>query len=220
MIDINKYLNTNLVCNPLPDSIAENVLLNYTCHVDHEGFDLNEIEQEYYKHNNVSLTVDTTWYKDGGMSSGATAIIQAWPFELNLDSLIVDHSHFVFRFPIAGEARKQILKYTDTRPELYRILTSQFKCGLDLCIDFVNHEKQIVEPIVHIEWDFDNYEDLTDNKCYVESIVNNPEWMDIIPSILRYNSLCKMKKVDAFDQANTRAMMLFGEKSYKLIPTL
>ena len=33
------------ISKPLPDDVAEHVLLNYTCHVDHEGFDLNEIEQ-------------------------------------------------------------------------------------------------------------------------------------------------------------------------------
>ena len=52
------------ISKPLPDDVAERVLLNCTCHVDHEGFDLNEIEQAYYAHNDISLEHDTTWYKD------------------------------------------------------------------------------------------------------------------------------------------------------------
>lgn len=214
------HFKTNLVSQPLPSDIVESVLLNKTCHVDHEGFDLNEIEQEYYKHNNLSLTNDTTWYKDGGQESGANAIIHPWLEQFNVDSLVIDHCHIVFRYPIVGDARKQILRYTETRPELYRLISTRFKCGLDLCIDLFNYDKQIVEPIVHIEWDFDSYIELINNIDYVESVLDDEKWMDVIPSILRYNSLCKKKNVDAFDQANTRSMMVFGEKSYKLIPTL
>ena len=210
----------NVVSLPLPDEVAETALLTKTCHVDHEGFDLNEIEQLYHQYNKVSLTCDTTWYKDGGQTTGANAVIQPWIVQIDPDMLIVDHAHFVFRYPIVGDARKQILQYVDQRPELLRILSAKFKCGLDLCIDFFNTEKQVVEPIVHIEWDFDNYEDLLSASDYVESILESDKWLDVIPSILRYNSLCKKKKVDAFDQANTRSMLLFAEKSYKLIPTL
>jgi len=60
--NVSKPIYHNItISKPLPDDIAQHVLLNYTCHVDHEGFDLNEIEQEYYKHNNVSLEHDTTF---------------------------------------------------------------------------------------------------------------------------------------------------------------
>ena len=71
-----KPLYSNIqITKPLLEDIAERVLLNGTCHVDHEGFDLNEIEQEYHKHNGISLEHDTTWYKDGDAAKGAHAII-------------------------------------------------------------------------------------------------------------------------------------------------
>jgi hypothetical protein len=207
-----------IVYDPLPEHIAELVLLNKSCHVDHEGFDLNEIEQEYYKHNNVSLVKDPTWYKDGGMENGTNAIILPWFEQSNREKLIIDHSHFVFRYPIMGEAREQILKYAVQRPELLRILSVQFKCGLDLCIDYFSDER--VEPIVHVEWDFESINDLQKASCDIESIIAQCEWMNSIPAILRYNQLARKKRIDAFAQADTRSMLLFGEKSYKLLATL
>ena len=62
--------------------------------------------------------------------------------------------------------------------------------------------------------------DLIKAASEVMQLVDNKEWIESIPSILRYNKLAKRKKVDAFYQADTRAMILFGSKAYKLISTL
>jgi len=190
------------------------------CHVDHEGFDLNEIERAYYEVNGLSLYHDDTWYKDGGKADGTNSILQPWFVQINKSNLIIDHSHFVFRYPITGEARNQILKFSKERPELLRLLSVDFKCGLDICIDYINEKDSIIEPVVHIEWDFDNMFDLIKTSLEVKQVIDNKEWIESIPSILRYNKLAKRKKVDAFDQADTRAMILFGAKAYKLISTL
>lgn len=212
-------INEFVVDKPLPDELAEDVLLNLGCHVDHEGFDLNEIEQYYYKHNNVQLYHDKTWYKDGGQSKGTNGVLFPWIEEIQPTSkLIIDHSHFVFRYPITGEAAKQIKHYSQERPELLRILSSRFKCGLDFCIDYLGSER--VEPIVHIEWDFDNTTDLLTNKAYVESILSEMNWNQTTEIILRYNTLARHNKITAFDQADFRSMLVFGKKSYYLIPTL
>ena len=213
-------VDQNIVHNPLSSMVAAGLLKTGQCHVDHEGFDLNEIERAYYEVNVLSLYHDDTWYKDGGKADGTNSILQPWFVQTNKSSLIIDHSHFVFRYPITGEARNQILEYSKERPELLRVLSVNFKCGLDLCIDYINEEDAIIEPVVHIEWDFDNMFDLIKTSLEVKQIIDNKEWIESIPSILRYNKLAKRKKVDAFDQADTRAMILFGAKAYKLISTL
>ena len=213
-------VNQYMVHNPLSSMVAAGLLKTGQCHVDHEGFDLNEIERAYYEINGLSLYHDDTWYKDGGQEAGTTAILQPWFVQTNKSSLIIDHSHFVFRYPIMGEARNQILEFSKERPELLRLLSVNFKCGLDLCIDYINKEDNIIEPVVHIEWDFDGMFDLIKAASEVMQLVDNKEWIESIPSILRYNKLAKRKKVDAFDQADTRAMILFGAKAYKLISTL
>lgn len=214
----NKPIYSNIqITTPLPDDIAEHVLLNYTCHVDHEGFDLNEIEQEYHKHNDISLAHDTTWYKDGDATKGAHGIIQSWLTQTSKSELILDHSQFVFRYPISGEAAEQIKRYTKQRPELLRILSTSFKCGLDLCIDYINED--CVQPVVHIEWDYTNVQDLLTGIDYVETALKYTDWNEIIAVIKRFNRLSK-HSLDAFQQADFRSMLLFGCKSYKLIPTL
>lgn len=206
--------------DPLPDHIAEEVLLTKSCHVDHEGFDLNEIEQEYHIANNVALSNDPTWYKDGQGVTGANAIILPWIEQTEDSLLIVDHSHFVFRHPIRGAAAAQVEKYAKQRPELYRVLSAEFKCGLDLCIDYLDKEAGVVQPIVHIEWDFDSQLDLRNQSERVEQILQHIDWKQTVPVILRYNEIAKQNKVDAFSQADTRAQLLFGQNAYKLIPTL
>jgi len=212
---------SDLVSKPLHPK-HHNLLLEGTCHVDHEGFDLNEIEQAYYKENEILINKDCTWYKDGGQSSGTNALLQDWfkqVFNPN-DQLIIDHSHFVFKYPIVGEARNQILSFVSHRPELLRLLSIRYKCGLDLCIDYLDRKNQVVEPIVHIEWDFESFDELFFTSSDIKIIIDSGEWLKSIETILRYNKLAKLKKIDAFDQADTRSMILFASKAYKLIPTL
>ncbi len=205
------------ILKPLPNKIAEHVLLNCTCHVDHEGFDLNEIEQAYYKHNNVSLKHDTTWYKDGDATKGAHAIIQPWLTQTSKSDLILDHSQFVFRYPLSGEAAAQVRAYANHRPELLRILSTEFKCGLDLCIDYISSDR--VQPLVHIEWDYPSTSNMTTDVDYVETTLQHANWQEIISTVKRFNMLSK-NSLDAFQQADFRSMLMFGRKSYILIPTL
>ena len=205
---------------PLPADIVEDVLLNKSCHVDHEGFDLNEIEQEYHKANDIALAKDPTWYKDGQGVSGANAIILPWIDQIEDSDLIIDHSHYVFRHAIRGQAAAQVMEYTDRRPELYRVLSTEFKCGLDLCIDFLDKKNRNVQPIVHIEWDFVEQFEMRKQAEKVEYILQGITWSRMVPIILRYNTLAKQNQIDAFSQADTRAQIIFGQNAYKLIPTL
>ena len=214
----------HMVDIPLPKELADTLLKTGQCHIDHEGFDLNEIERAYYEVNNILIYHDDTWYKDGGKEEGTTTILQPWYTQIGEtqeDNLIIDHSHYVFKYPIQGEAKEQILEYAKIRPELYRLVSTNYKCGLDLCIDYLNPETLRIEPIVHIEWDYNNTGDLIQKALEVERVIAHPkDWKSCIDTILRYNRIARVKQLDAFTQADTRAMILFGEKAYKLIPTL
>lgn len=203
---------------PLDDP---SILLTGGCHVDHEGFDLNEIEQAYYKQNGFSFSQDSTWYKDGDGDRGTNAILQPWAKQttpIDFDNFVLDHSHFVFKFPIVGQAAIQILDHTKQRPELLRLLSTRFKCGLDICIDYIGSER--VEPIVHIEWDFNSFEQMVDQAEFVKHRLEDPNWQSYLHLILEYNSRARAKKLDAFEQADRRALLFFQKKSYILIPTL
>lgn len=207
------------ITTPIQD---ESILLNteYGCHVDHEGFDLNQIEQEYHKAHGVSLTHDPTLYKDGAGPAGTHAIIRPWceQHEVSDYKLIIDHSHFVYRYPIRGLAAEQIKQYTSKRPELLRLLAPQFKCGLDLCIDYFKDDE--IHPIVHIEWDYDNVEEMYWSAARIRNLCVEMDWETMVPAIVAYNKTAKQLKVDAFTQANTRSQLLFGRNSYMLVPTL
>lgn len=207
------------VTTPLKDP---SILLDssFGCHVDHEGFDLNQIEQAYYKAHNVSLVHDPTLYKDGAGPAGTHAIIQPWCEQLKRSDidLVVDHSHYVYRYPIKGSAAWQISEYAEKRPELLRLLAPTFKCGLDLCIDIFY--RGTIQPIVHIEWDYMSFSEMQNSAFDVENRISHLDWAKLVPAILDYNSLAKAKKIDAFTQANTRSQLFFGRNSYMLVSTL
>ena len=212
------------ITTPLPDP---SILLTGGCHVDHEGYDLNEIEQAYYINAGISLVSDNTWYKDGGGDRSTNAIIQPWAVQDSIDiseqgQLILDHSMFVFKYPLRGEAQNQIIEYASQRPELLRLISTNFKCGLDLCIDLLGENK--VEPIVHIEWDYRSVEDMIDDTNYIQEAIskrNSTSWRETIKAVKSFNAMAAMQgKLNAFQQADFRSMMLFGDIAYKLIPTL
>jgi len=209
----------NAVTTPLQN---ESILLdlNYGCHVDHEGFDLNQIEQEYHKAHKVQLNHDPTLYKDGAGPAGTYAIIEPWCYQSEHSDfgLVVDHSHFVYRYPIQGLAAEQIRDSIKKRPELLRLLTPTFKCGLDLCIDYFKQDT--VQPIVHIEWDYSNLDDMKWAATKIRNLCIEMDWEVMVPAIIAYNKLAKSLGIDAFTQANTRSQLLFGQNSYMLIPTI
>lgn len=218
-IDFSKF--SKEICNiPLPENQVE-LLLTESCHIDHEGYDLNSIEQAYYNINNISVSYDSTWYKDGGKTSGTNAVILPWAIQKpTVTNVLIDHSHIVFRYPITGAAKQQIIQYASIRPELLKLISVNFKCGVDLCIDYIDSERNLVEPIVHIEWDFSNITELQNSMEQIKKIVDETNWTDAISIIRKFNKLAKQNKCSAFDQADTRAMMIFAEKSYKLIPSI
>lgn len=188
---------------PLEDP---SILLTGGCHVDHEGFDLNEIEQAYYKAAGISMTKDATWYKDGDGERATNAILQPWieqTNKINFDGqthFIVDHSHFVFKYPILGAAARQIAQYVPQRPELLRLLSTRFKCGLDLCIDLIHCdiEKGSVESFVHIEWDFSTFDDMSRMARDISHSLKTGTWHNNLETIKNFNKQAILKEMDAF----------------------
>jgi len=213
------------ITRPLKDP---SILLTGACHVDHEGYDLNEIEQAYYANSGVSVTKDDTWYKDGGGDTKTSAIIQSWLTQTNqivldgTDQLVLDHSHFVYKLPIRGEAEYQIRQYASKRPELLRLVSTDYKCGLDVCIDLISGDAEsgIIQPIVHIEWDFTNHIEMHRSAQLVADCLKFGNWHKLIAMIKDYNIKAADNNIDAFAQADFRSMAIFGQKSYNLIPTL
>jgi len=51
-------------------------------------------------------------------------------------------------------------------------------------------------------------------------LLSTMDWEQTIKTVLRYNELARENKITAFEQADFRSMLIFGKKSYYLIPTL
>lgn len=205
----------------------EELLLTGKCHVDHEGFDLNEIEIAYYKANGYDLYHDNTFYKDGGKESGSNAILQTWVEPIDdTFPIILDHSHYVIRYEFVGPAKEQILKYVKRRPELLRLLSARRKYGLDFCIDYFNLPKRLVYPVVHIEWDYNDKKTFDNDLNWLNERILSLNWVklgiDMETYMQNYTYYNSHKKLDAFTMADARARYVFAtpNKAYQLIPTL
>lgn len=211
------------VTKPLED---DSILFGGRCHVDHEGFDLNEIEQAYYSTAGIGFQKDDTWYKDG--DGFTTAIIQPWVTQIDFprfednDEIVLDHSHFVFKYPIRGQAELQVREASKSRRELLRLVSTKYKCGLDLCLDLYTGDSNIgrVEPVVHIEWDFLDPHIMNQEAIRLVGILESVDWYEVIPNIKQYNKKALSENIDAFTQADYRSNTIFGDKSYKLVSTL
>jgi uncharacterized protein YdaL len=138
----------------------------------------------------------------------------------------------VFRLPFTGEAANQIVYYSKQRPELLRLTSAKFKCGLDLCIDMLiydDNEYGQVHPYLHIEWDYSNYDELCKGKDYINSRILRLCSENKAKTILQYNKTILAKKQrggTAFEEADYRAFLVLEEsidvpcKAYRLIATL
>ena len=213
------------ITKPLTDP---SILLTGACYVDHEGYDLNEIEQAYYTNSGISVTQDDTWYKDGGGDNKTSAILQPWLIQTNdivcdgTKQFILDHAQFVYKLPIRGEAEQQIRSYATKRPELLRLVSSNFKCGLDLCIDILDGDASTgkIQPFVHIEWDYIDVNEMHYTAAQITKHLQLGDWYKLMDFMCQYNEKAHQNDIDAFAQADFRSMAVFGDKSYKLIPTL
>ncbi len=55
---------------------------------------------------------------------------------------------------------------------------------------------------------------------YLVEVLQDVDWNKTLPKIKKYNEKARRKHIDAFEQADYRAELIFGDKSYKLISTL
>ena len=143
---------------------------------DKDGFELTQIEQDYYCTNGYPLDRETLNH---------CCFDTKWLW-LNSDApkgFIVDHCILLHRCDFNGAAREQLLSFKQERPKLSYLLNCKQKWGLDLALDYFDGENMY--EVIHIEQDFHTSEECTAYKENIEKFVFATDWEDAAKRLIQ-----------------------------------
>ena len=214
----------NTICTPdepyltQPIEDEESLLTCQLTQFDREGYELLPIEQMYYEANNVALHAEKVLAHETGSNDEWKAFVQRWfePTETYPNHFFkLDHSFCVTRFGFNGEAREQIRKFVEKRPELNKLLNIRPKWGTDFCVDYISADECF--ELVHWEWDFLDISELAEHIEKMENIVEKTCWSDIVDAvkIFRRNNV----SLDSEAEGNYKANLFGLPKAIRLYKT-
>jgi len=164
---------------------------------DKDGFELTDLEKEYYSFNGYSN------YLKNYLNH--VCFQEQW-FELEPNSnFILDHSLILHRCSFKGEAREQLIHNLKQLPKLSYLLQCPSKWGLDFSLDYVSEEGELVE-VLHIEYDTKLYDEFITYKLYFESFVLNTDWDNFTKFL--FNKKDEWINLVGFEQNNWKARQL------------
>lgn len=199
----------------------ENEELLLTCQLtqfDREGYELLPIEQEYYKANNVVLHTEKVLAHESGGTDEWKAYVQKWfePTKQSNSFFKLDHSFCVVRCAFYGEARAQIHKYVERRPELIKLLNIRPKWGTDFCVDYITSEECF--ELIHWEWDFLNINEFATHIEKMEKVVEKTRWHDIVNAVTIFRRNYTI--FDSETESNFKANLFNLPKAFRLYKSL
>ena len=144
---------------------------------DKDGYEIDTpLELGHYVMNNVNVhegiqfhhSTGKPWYKDLTNSE---------------QGLVLDHTQLLTRWAYRGEARENIIRASEQRPILNKLLVIKPKWGIDFSLDYVTQDWCM--EIFHIEKDVTNYEEALEMKAKAENIIENTDWESAVQDILK-----------------------------------
>lgn len=133
---------------------------------DKDGYELTKLEQLYYTAQGFPITTYT---------AGHPGFFHPW-ISIEHEYLSIDHSCAMYRCNFKDEAENQIRRHQKNNYRLGWLLTSQQKWGLDVDIDYCDHDFAV--EIIHLEWDAPDRDLIQEHKKKAEDIILNTDWVD------------------------------------------
>lgn len=134
---------------------------------DKAGFQLTELECEYYMSNNFTLNNNI---------QNPHSHQQEWFTMEKNDSLFLNHSTILHRCDFTESAKEQLIQFQPQLPKLTYLIQCNKKWGLDFCLDYF--DKKVVHEVVHTKTNFFTLEECTVYKENIEKIVLATDWKD------------------------------------------
>lgn len=171
---------------------------------DKDGFDLNAFERGLYQANGV----DVTWYLN------RPACQHVWffnPENGKRGNVYVDHSMIMHRFGYAGPLLRQIQKWSDYVPVLYKLTKLTPKWGIDVNIEYIFDDGEVME-VFHYEEDFTKYNEYTNTRAHITNIIEKTNWEDGAYELRKCKDLWKDMVGD--DQTDFKAKFFGFDRAY------
>lgn len=176
---------------------------------DKEGFELNKLEQAYYRVNTIHI----------GHTLYHVCCQQEWiigPYE-PLQGPYFDHCMILTRFDYQDESREQLEKLAIKRPCLNKLLKIKPKYGIDVSMEYQWPDGDITE-IFHIEIDRYSKDEILEWKYKLEDIVLNTDWRDAMNQIMLRKR--EWEDMNSDDQSDWRCHYLGLPRAYDTIKVL
>ena len=190
-----KLLNVKFYPDPICSNVAE-VKKEDFLYYDKDGFELNVAEQKYYLSSGFELfnCLNHICHQ------------QNW-FELEHDSLILDHSLILTRASYKEQALEQLLFLKESIPQASSLINTIQKWGFDFALDAVDKNGNVFE-VLHVEYDNREYEEFLNQLASFSYKVYNTDWVDAANKVeLKKDDWNRLK---GFDQNNWKASYLIG----------
>ena len=171
-----------MLFQPLPEDFAL---------FDQNGFDLCSIEQryavanstEFFNHREHRYSIKHPWFKQSEKLEGA----------------ILNHSYLFERKGYAGNARQQLIRWSQSMPMCHKLLALRPKWGLDFSIDWVDRDGNVFE-VLHWEWDGFDFHEVDSVKQTVEPVLSAIDWQNAGRDILKHKD--QWHHLDFFSQSD------------------
>jgi hypothetical protein len=152
--------------------ISGNIEPSDISYYDADGFQLNTLEQRYYKQNDIPVL----------NCLGVYAAHYPWICLEPTPNFVLDHSLIISRCSFAGEAREQIAKFAQTYPQLRKYLLLQPKWGIDFALEYYTDTDYI--EVLHIEQDYNNHDQAQEAKERTQQRILGTDWHDFAKNVL------------------------------------
>lgn len=135
-------------------------------HFDNDGFQLNLLEQSYYRAESIKICE----------CLGVWATQYPWIELPEQNNFILDHSFVVTRCDYRSAARGQLERFAQSHPYLRKYLLLKPKWGIDFALEY--HTKDDYIEVLHIEQDYNTYEQAMEAKTALEQRILSTDWID------------------------------------------
>ena len=156
---------------------------------DQNGYDLTDLEQ-YYANANLSPSLYHRYHK---------ALKYSWfTQEEKTCYAVLNHSLLFERKGYTGEARDQLMRWSEKNPLVHKLLALRPKWGLDFSMDWVDPDGNAFE-VFHWEYDGFDHDEVQVRKLQVQAIIATTDWDDAGRQILKHKD--QWHHLDFFEQS-------------------
>lgn len=188
------------ITKPLTD---QEVLAWSMKYFDKDGFEINHLEQVYYKNSNIDISQEHLFH----IANHVDWIVDTEKSDMGC---VVDHSMISTRWAFDGEAKEQLIRLSEQKPTLNKLLAIRPKWGIDFSLDYV-YPGGCME-LFHIEADYWTYEEAVEGKLKAEELIMNTDWTTQAMRVQQKKH--SWEHLNADDQADWKAQFFGWDRAF------